>query len=81
MTIEELYQLAKKEGFETSTILTESIDALVSNDLQIEHLMYHDKKCVLLFSDKDTLDTDLQLCLYFFFAKKVIFFLYTYSKM
>lgn len=59
MTIEELYRLAKKEGFETATILTESIDALISDDLKIEHLTYHDEKCVLLFSDKDTLDTDL----------------------
>lgn len=59
MTIEELYQLAKKEGFETSTILTESIDALISDDLRIEHLMYNDEKCVLLFSDKDTLNIDL----------------------
>lgn len=56
MTIEELYQLAKKEGFETVTILTESIDALISDDLQIEHLTYYDEKCVLLSSDKDTLD-------------------------
>ena len=59
MTIEELYQLAKKEGFETATILTESIDALISDDLQIEHLTCHDEKCVLLFSDNDTLDIDL----------------------
>lgn len=59
MTIEELYRLAKKEGFENATILTESIDALISDDLQIEHLTYNDEKCVLLFSDKDTLDTDL----------------------
>lgn len=56
MTIEELYQLAKKEGFEDATILTESIDALISNDLQIEHLTRHDKKCVLLWSDRDPLD-------------------------
>ena len=53
MTIEELYQLAKKEGFEDATILTESIDALVSDDLQIEHLTCHDEKCVLLWSDRD----------------------------
>ena len=59
MTIAKLYKLAKREGFETSTILTESIDALISNDLQIEHLTFKDEKCVLLFSDKDTLDTDL----------------------
>lgn len=59
MTIEELYELAKKEGFEKSTILTESIDALISDDLQIEHLTYNDEKCVLLSSDKDALDTDL----------------------
>lgn len=59
MTIEELYQLAKREGFETATILTESIDALISDDLQIEHLMYNDEKCILLFSDKDVLDIDL----------------------
>lgn len=59
MTIEELYQFAKKEGFETSTILTESIDALISDDLQIEHLTYNDEKFVLLFSDKDALDIDL----------------------
>lgn len=56
MTIEELYQLAKKEGFEDATILTESIDALVSDDLQIEHLTRRDKKCVLLWSDRDPLD-------------------------
>lgn len=56
MTIEELYQLAKKEGFEDATILTESIDALISDDLQIEHLTHHDKKCVLLWSDRDPLD-------------------------
>ena len=56
MTIEELYQLAKKEGFEDATILTESIDALVSDDLQIEHLTSHDEKCVLLWSDRDPLD-------------------------
>ena len=59
MTIEELSQLAKREGFENATILTESIDALISDDLQIEHLTYNDEKCVLLFSDKDTLDIDL----------------------
>lgn len=59
MTIEELYQRAKKERFETATILTESIDALISDDLQIEHLTYNDEKYVLLFSDKDTLDIDL----------------------
>ena len=59
MTIEELYQLAKKDGFETATILTESIDALISDDLQIERVTYHCENCVLLFSDKDTLDTDL----------------------
>lgn len=58
MTIEELSQLAKREGFENATILTESIDALISDDLQIEHLTYNDEKCVLLFSDKDTLDTE-----------------------
>lgn len=56
MTIEELYQLAKKEGFEDATILTESIDALVSDDLQIEHLTRRDKTCVLLWSDRDSLD-------------------------
>lgn len=56
MTIEELYQLAKKEGFEDATILTESIDALVSDDLKIEHLTYRDEKCVLLWSDRDPLD-------------------------
>ena len=56
MTIEELYQLAKKEGFEKSTILTESIDALISDDLQIEHLTYNDEKCVLLSSDRCALD-------------------------
>lgn len=56
MTIEELYQLAKKEGFEDATILTESIDVLVSDDLQIEHLTRHDEKCVLLWSDRDPLD-------------------------
>lgn len=56
MTIEELYQLAKKEGFEDATILTESIDALVSDDPQIEHLTRHDEKCVLLWSDRDPLD-------------------------
>ena len=56
MTIEELYQLAKKEGFEDATILTESIDALVSDDLQIEHLMHQGEKCVLLWSDRDPLD-------------------------
>lgn len=56
MTIEELYQLAKKEGFEDATILTESIDALLSDDLQIEHLTYNDEKCVLLWSDRDPLD-------------------------
>lgn len=59
MTIEELYRLAKKEGFENATILTDSIDALISDDLQIEHLTYNNEKRVLLFSDKDTLDTDL----------------------
>lgn len=59
MTIEELYQFAKKEGFETATILTESIDALISDDLQIEHLTYNDEKFVLLFSDKCALDIDL----------------------
>lgn len=59
MTIEELYQFAKKEGFEDATILTKSIDALISEDLQIEHLTYNDEKCVLLFSDKDALDIDL----------------------
>lgn len=59
MTIEELHRLAKKEGFENATILTESINALVSDDLQIEHLTYCGENCVLLFSDKDTLDTDL----------------------
>lgn len=59
MTIEELYQIAKKEGFENATILTESIDALVSDDLQIEHLTYCGENCVLLSSDKDALDTDL----------------------
>lgn len=59
MTIEELYQLAKKEGFETSTILTESIDALISDDLQIEYLTYNDEKCVLLFSDRCALDGEL----------------------
>lgn len=59
MTIEELYHLAKKEGFETSTILAESIDALISDDLQIEHLTYNDEKFVLLFSDKGALDIDL----------------------
>lgn len=56
MTIEELYQLAKKEGFEDATILTESIDALLSDDLQIEHVNYADRKCVLLWSDRDPLD-------------------------
>lgn len=56
MTIEELYHLAKKEGFEDATILTESIDALISDDLQIEHLTYNDEKCVLLWSDRDPLD-------------------------
>lgn len=59
MTIEELYQLAKTEGFETATILTESIDALLSDDLQIEQITYYGEKYVLLFSDKDTLDIDL----------------------
>lgn len=59
MTIEELYRLANREGFENATILTESVDALISDDLQIKHLTYNDEKCVLLFSDKDTLDTDL----------------------
>lgn len=58
MTIEELYQIAKIEGFENATILTESIDALISDDLQIEHLTYNDEKCVLLFSDKDALDIE-----------------------
>lgn len=61
MTIEELYLLAKKEGFEKSTILTESIDALISDDLQIEHLTYNDEKCVLLSSDRCALDGELQL--------------------
>ena len=56
MTIEELYQLAKKEGFEDATILTESIDALISDALQIEHLTYKDESCVLLSSDRDPLD-------------------------
>lgn len=56
MTIEELYQLAKKEGFEDATILTESIDALVSDDLQIEHFTRHGEECVLLWSDRDPLD-------------------------
>lgn len=59
MTIEELHRLAKKEGFENTTILTESIDVLLSDDLQIEQVTYRDENCVLLFSDKDTLDTDL----------------------
>lgn len=59
MTIEELYQLAKKERFETSTILTESIDALISDDLQIEHLTYKGEKCVLLSSDRCALDGEL----------------------
>ena len=59
MTIEELYLLAKKEGFEKSTILTESIDALISDDLQIEHLTYNDEKCVLLSSDRCALDGEL----------------------
>lgn len=59
MTIEELYQLAKKEGFENATILTESIDALLSDDLQIDQITYRGKKCVLLSSDKDALDTEL----------------------
>lgn len=58
MTIEELYQLAKREGFETATILTESIDTLISDDLQIERITYHGENCVLLSSDKDTLDTE-----------------------
>lgn len=58
MTIEELYLLAKKEGFENATILTESIDALISDDLQIEHVTYRGKKCVLLSSDRDVLDTE-----------------------
>ena len=58
MTIEELYQLAKKEGFDNAMILTESIDALISDDLQIEQVMYRGEKCVLLSSDKDTLDTE-----------------------
>ena len=58
MTIEELYQLAKKEGFDNAMILTESIDALISKDLQIEQVMYRGEKCVLLSSDKDTLDTE-----------------------
>lgn len=56
MTIEELYQLAKKEGFEDATILTESIDALVSDDLKIERTTYHGENCVLLWSDRDPLD-------------------------
>lgn len=59
MTIEELYRLAKKEGFEDATILTESIDALISDDLQIEQVTYCSENCVLLSSDKDTLDTEL----------------------
>ena len=59
MTIEELYQLAKKEGFENATILTESIDALLSDDLQIDQITYRGEKCVLLSSDKDALDTEL----------------------
>lgn len=59
MTIEELYQLAKKEGFDNAMILTESIDALLSNDLQIEQVTYCSENCVLLSSDKDTLDTEL----------------------
>ena len=59
MTIEELYRLAKKEGFENATILTESIDALISDDLQIEQVTYCSENCVLLSSDKDTLDTEL----------------------
>ena len=59
MTIEELYQLSKKEGFETSTILTESIDALISDDLRIEQVTYCGENCVLLSSDKDTLDAEL----------------------
>lgn len=59
MTIAELYELSKREDFETATILTESIDALISDDLQIEHLTFKDEKCVLLFSDKDALDADL----------------------
>lgn len=56
MTIEELYHLAKKEGFKDETILTESIDALLSDDLQIEHVTYQGEKCVLLWSDRDPLD-------------------------
>lgn len=56
MTIEELYQLAKKEGFGDATILTESIDALIFDDLEIEHMTYHGEKCVLLWSDRDPLD-------------------------
>ncbi len=59
MTIEELYQLAKKEGFEDATILTESINALISDDLQIEHLTYKAEKCVLLSSDRCALDGEL----------------------
>lgn len=59
MTIEELHLLAKKEGFENATILTESIDALLSDDLQIEQVMYCGENCVLLSSDKDTLDAEL----------------------
>ena len=59
MTIEELHRLAKKEGFENATILTESIDALISDDLQIEQVTYCSENCVLLSSDKDTLDTEL----------------------
>lgn len=59
MTIAELYELSKREGFETATILTESIDALISDDLQIEQITYYGEKCVLLSSDKDALDTDL----------------------
>ena len=59
MTIEEFYRLAKKEGFENTTILTESIDALISDDLQIEQVTYCGKNCVLLSSDKDTLDAEL----------------------
>ena len=58
MTIKELYQIAKIEGFENATILTESIDALISDDLQIEQVTYCCEKCVLLSSDKDTLDTE-----------------------
>ena len=59
MTIEELYRLTNKEGFENATILIESIDALISDDLQIEQVTYRGENCVLLSSDKDTLDTEL----------------------